>query len=83
MRSGNSSNGCPNCNVKAARRDIRIHFVSRLKAIDTSERDRAVDELEKCKREKRELELEAIKLKVCHLFGCQCRNALWTILNFD
>ena len=34
--------GCPNCNEKANKRDLRHHFIAKLTAIDTSERDRAV-----------------------------------------
>ena len=41
-----SGNACPNCNEKNTKKDIRVHFVSKLAAIDTSERDRALNELE-------------------------------------
>ena len=44
-----SGNACPNCNEKNTKKDIRVHFVSKLAAIDTSERDRALQELESVK----------------------------------
>lgn len=57
-------NGCPNCNEKSSKKDLRVHYVVKLKALDTSERDRAVLDLEKAKRENRQLELELTTLKV-------------------
>ena len=39
--------------VKANKRDVRVHYVAKLKAIDTSEKDRAVSDLEKAKRDYR------------------------------
>ena len=38
---------CPNCNEKSTKKDIRVHYVSKLSAIDTWERDRALGDLEK------------------------------------
>ena len=48
-----SGNACPNCNEKNTKKDIRVHFVSKLAAIDTSERDRALQELESVNRDDR------------------------------
>ena len=59
-----SGNSCPNCNEKNTRRDIRVHFVSKLAAIDTSERDRALLDLEKEMAEKREVQLRLTELNV-------------------
>ena len=59
-----SGNSCPNCNEKNTRRDIRVHFVSKLAAIDTSERDRALLELEKERTEGREARLRLTELDV-------------------
>ena len=59
-----SGNSCPNCNEKNTKKDIRVHFVSRLAAIDTSERDRAVTELESVRTQLRELELRHTELGV-------------------
>jgi len=50
--------GCPNCNVKANKKDVRVHFVAKLKAIDTSERDRAVADLERTRMELAKVKLE-------------------------
>lgn len=59
-----SGNSCPNCNEKNTKKDIRVHFVSRLAAIDTSERDRAVAELENARTQLRELEMRHTELGV-------------------
>jgi len=55
---------CPNCNEKSTKKDIRVHYVSKLAAIDTSERDRALGDLEKVKGELRELQLRHTELQV-------------------
>ena len=59
-----SGKSCPNCNEKSTQKDIRVHFVAKLAAIDTSERDRALLELEKERTDKRELELRHTELNV-------------------
>jgi len=58
------ANDCPNCNEKATKKDIRSHYVARLKAVDTACQDRAIQELEKVKSDMRSLELEHTTLKV-------------------
>jgi len=55
---------CPNCNEKSTKKDIRVHYVSKLSAIDTGERDRALGDLEKVKGELRELQLRHTELQV-------------------
>ena len=57
------ANDCPNCNEKATKKDIRTHYVARLKAVDTACQDRAIQELEKVKSNMRALELEHTTLK--------------------
>lgn len=57
-------NDCPTCNEKACKRDIRHHYVARLKAVDTGDRDRAIRELEALRKEFRSLSLEHATLKV-------------------
>lgn len=57
-------NDCPTCNEKATKRDIRHHYVAKLKAIDTGDRDRALEQVEGLKKELRTLELEHATLKV-------------------
>ena len=59
-----SGNSCPNCNEKNTRKDIRVHFVAKLAAIDTGERDRALMELEKERTEMREVKLRVTELNV-------------------
>jgi len=59
-----SGTACPNCNEKSTKKDIRVHFVSRLAAVDTAERDRAVAELQQSRAEQRELELRHSELQV-------------------
>ena len=49
---------------KNTKKDIRVHFVAKLAAIDTSERDRALLELEKERTEMRELQLRHTELNV-------------------
>lgn len=49
-----SASSCPNCNEKSTRKDIRVHYVAKLKAIDTSERDFAVKQLEEANRRYRD-----------------------------
>jgi len=58
------ASSCPNCNEKAARKDVRPHYVARLAALDTGERDRALADLEKTKIELRELQLRESELQV-------------------
>ncbi|XP_067655672.1 E3 ubiquitin-protein ligase rfwd3.S-like [Haliotis asinina] len=50
---------CPHCNAKAKRQDIRVLYTKSIKAVDTTERDRALAELEKEKEHRRKAELEA------------------------
>ena len=59
-----SGNSCPNCNEKNTRKDIRVHFVAKLAAIDTGERDRALLELEKERTDMREVKLSLTELNV-------------------
>ena len=44
-----SSAKCPQCNALAKKSDIRVLFAKSIKVVDTTERDRAVDD---CKRER-------------------------------
>ncbi|CAB4055900.1 Alpha-N-acetylgalactosaminidase,Alpha-galactosidase A [Lepeophtheirus salmonis] len=55
---------CPNCNEKANKKDIRSHYVAKLKAIDTSEKDRYKTDLEKLQGSYRSLELDYTTLKL-------------------
>ena len=42
-----ASSSCPNCNEKSTKKDLRVHYVARLSAIDTGEKDRALADLDK------------------------------------
>ncbi|XP_013408860.1 E3 ubiquitin-protein ligase RFWD3 [Lingula anatina] len=55
---------CPQCNAKAKKADIRIIYARALKAVDTSDRDRALKELELEKEARRKAELSAAQMKM-------------------
>ena len=57
-------NDCPSCNEKANKRDIRHHYIHKLKAIDTGDRDRALEQVEKLKKELRQKEMDEATLKL-------------------
>ena len=60
-------NDCPTCNEKATKNHIRHHYVAKLKAIDTGDRDRALEQVESLKKELRTLELDHATLKVTNV----------------
>lgn len=64
LKGGGGGGGCPNCNEKASKKDVRIHFLAKLTALDTAERDRAVQQMEKAQAELRKLQLEHTTLRV-------------------
>lgn len=55
---------CPQCNHKAAVKDIRVLYVRKLSAVDTSETDRLREELNKVSTEKIRLEMELTKSNI-------------------
>ncbi|OWF50554.1 E3 ubiquitin-protein ligase RFWD3-like isoform X1 [Mizuhopecten yessoensis] len=55
---------CPQCNAKAKRQDIRLLYAKTIKAMDTSERDRALQDLEKEKEARRRCEMEAAQTRL-------------------
>ncbi|KAL4225243.1 RING finger and WD repeat domain-containing protein 3 [Mactra antiquata] len=55
---------CPHCNAKAKRQDIRVLYAKSIKAIDTSERDRAMKELQKEREVKRKVEMDYAQLRL-------------------
>ncbi|ESO95467.1 hypothetical protein LOTGIDRAFT_117114, partial [Lottia gigantea] len=55
---------CPQCNAKAKRMDIRVLYAKAIKALDTTERDRALEELAKERESKRKMELEKAQLSL-------------------
>lgn len=87
IHSAGKSARCPQCNVPALKKDVWPIYVRNLKAIDTTERDRALAALEREKEHRRRVELEYHKLQlqmtakeqeVCRLQQelQQCRAAL-------
>ena len=62
-------NDCPTCNEKANKKDIRNHYVAKLKAIDTGDRDRAIEQVDSLKKELRKVELESAQMKVIIIFS--------------
>ncbi|XP_065220245.1 E3 ubiquitin-protein ligase rfwd3.S-like [Planococcus citri] len=61
-----NSRRCPSCNAKATIRDIRVLYAKNLIALDTTEKDRLLEKLEKVQNEKNNIEsqLNASSLKV-------------------
>ncbi|KAL5007256.1 hypothetical protein ScPMuIL_016062 [Solemya velum] len=57
---------CPQCNAKAHRKDIRFLYAKTIKAVDTTDKDRALKELEREKEAKRRTELEAAQSRLNH-----------------
>ena len=53
-----SAKSCPQCNDVARKKDIRVLYTKHLKALDTTERDRALQDLELAKQGKQQAELE-------------------------
>ncbi|MPC39262.1 E3 ubiquitin-protein ligase RFWD3 [Portunus trituberculatus] len=49
---------CPQCNAKVTKKDIRIIYAKNIKALDTTEKEKIMKELEKEREEKRRLEVE-------------------------
>ncbi|KAK7099177.1 hypothetical protein V1264_003359 [Littorina saxatilis] len=61
---------CPSCNEKAKMKDIRVIYAKAIKMMDTTERDRALHELEKEKEQRRRAELEAAQVRL------QCQQCM-------
>ncbi|CAI2726454.1 unnamed protein product [Schistosoma spindalis] len=63
---------CPQCNAKASRRDVRVLYCKNLKVLDTTDRDRALAELEREKRGRQKAEQEAAEFKArCDLLHAE------------
>jgi len=61
---GSSGKKCPQCNAEAKKKDIRVLFCKRLKAIDTAERDRALADLEEERKRRKTVEKQVLDLRV-------------------
>ena len=55
---------CPQCNKAAKKKDIRVLYARNLRALDTSERDRALDLLEKERLLRKKAENETIEVTI-------------------
>jgi len=55
---------CPQCNEPAKQKDVRVLYCKRLKAIDTAERDRALQDLEDERKKRQQAEAQIANLKV-------------------
>ncbi|KAJ8298684.1 hypothetical protein KUTeg_022744 [Tegillarca granosa] len=64
---------CPQCNAKAKRQDIRVLYAKSLKAVDTTERDQALKELEREREVRKRIEMEAAQNRLqCQLATQEC-----------
>ncbi|XP_052829152.1 E3 ubiquitin-protein ligase RFWD3 isoform X1 [Octopus bimaculoides] len=61
---------CPHCNCKAKRSDIRVVFSRNIRAVDTIERDRALQELAQSKQRNAELKMELAELGRKYQLNC-------------
>ena len=75
LKAKGGNDKCPQCNAPARKRDIRNIYTKAIKAIDTTERDRALADLEKEKeaRQKAE-EREARALLQYQLAKAECER---------
>ncbi|XP_019630805.1 PREDICTED: E3 ubiquitin-protein ligase RFWD3-like isoform X1 [Branchiostoma belcheri] len=67
---------CPQCNAKAKKGDIRVIYAKTVKMVDTTERDRAMRELEKEKQLRRKVELEAAQTRLQYELALQECNRI-------
>ncbi|XP_060588595.1 E3 ubiquitin-protein ligase RFWD3-like [Ruditapes philippinarum] len=67
---------CPQCNAKAKRQDIRVLYAKSIKALDTSERDRALKDLEKERDAKRKAEMEGAQIRLQYQMTIEENNRL-------
>nr|XP_022328397.1 E3 ubiquitin-protein ligase RFWD3-like isoform X1 [Crassostrea virginica] len=72
---------CPQCNCKAKRQDIRVLYAKSLKAVDTTERDRALQDLEKEREVRRKIEMEAAQCRLQYQLAIEECNRLKTELD--
>ncbi|XP_022094225.1 E3 ubiquitin-protein ligase RFWD3-like isoform X2 [Acanthaster planci] len=67
---------CPQCNAKAKKTDIRIIYAKSLRTVDTSERDRALEELKKEKEVRRKVEIDMAQANLQLRMAMQEMNRL-------
>ncbi|XP_071502685.1 E3 ubiquitin-protein ligase rfwd3.S-like [Diadema antillarum] len=62
---------CPQCNSKAKKTDIRVIYAKALKALDTSERDRAIKALEEEKELRKKAEMDAAQTQLRYVMALE------------
>lgn len=67
---------CPHCNAKAKRQDIRVLYAKSIKALDTTELDRALKDLEKERESKKRAEMEGAQLRLQYQMTIEENNQL-------
>ncbi|XP_033638921.1 E3 ubiquitin-protein ligase RFWD3-like [Asterias rubens] len=68
---------CPQCNTKAKKSDIRVIFAGKsLKTLDTTERDRALEDLKKEKEVRRKAEIEMAQANLRYRLAVEEMNRL-------
>ncbi|XP_038053459.1 E3 ubiquitin-protein ligase RFWD3-like isoform X2 [Patiria miniata] len=78
---GLSNQKCPQCNAKAKKTDIRIIYAKALRTLDTSERDRALDQLKKEKEVRRKVEIDMAQANLQLRMAMQEMNRLKAQIN--
>lgn len=61
---------CPQCNAKATVKDLRILYCKKIKAIDTTDLDRALQDLDTERKLRRKIELELSECKFKLQLAC-------------
>ena len=75
LKSKGGNDKCPQCNAPARKKDIRNIYTKAIKSLDTTERDRALANLEKEKEARqRAEEREARALLQYQLAKAECEN---------
>nr|CAH8841578.1 unnamed protein product [Trichobilharzia regenti] len=63
FKSVGKNSKCPQCNAKASRHDVRVLYCRNLKVLDTTDRDRALAELDRERKARQKAEQEAAEFK--------------------
>ncbi|XP_071033766.1 E3 ubiquitin-protein ligase rfwd3.S [Parasteatoda tepidariorum] len=62
---------CPQCNARARKSEIRNIYAKSVKALDSSERDKALEELQKERETRRRVEMDYAREKLSHMMALQ------------
>nr|CDS27433.1 e3 ubiquitin protein ligase RFWD3 [Hymenolepis microstoma] len=72
---------CPQCNAKASLKDLRILYCKKIKAVDTTDLDRALQDLDTERKMRRKIELELSEYKFKLQLACSDAENLRNELN--